>query len=113
MTTVSVFGGTGFLGRRLVRRLATEGATVRVAVRHPERARESAAAGVARFVLVSGPAGFPRAQHSTESGGGGRADLYRPVPRAGAGLTVPARAVHGMEAANAAESDGQHQAPER
>jgi NADH dehydrogenase len=39
MTTVSVFGGTGFLGRRLVRRLATEGATVRVAVRHPERAR--------------------------------------------------------------------------
>ena len=39
MTTVSVFGGTGFLGRRLVRRLVTEGATVRVAVRHPERAR--------------------------------------------------------------------------
>ena len=39
MTTVCVFGGTGFLGRRLVRRLATEGATVRVAVRHPERAR--------------------------------------------------------------------------
>ena len=39
MTTVSVFGGTGFLGRCLVRRLAAEGATVRVAVRHPERAR--------------------------------------------------------------------------
>jgi len=38
MTTVSVFGGTGFLGRRLVQRLATEGATVRVAVRHPEQA---------------------------------------------------------------------------
>src|SRR5258705_3218518 len=37
-TTVSVFGGTGFLGRRLVQRLATEGATVRVAVRHPEQA---------------------------------------------------------------------------
>ena len=41
MTTVSVFGGTGFLGRRLVRRLAAEGATVRVAVRHPERARRT------------------------------------------------------------------------
>ncbi|MEX0745857.1 MAG: complex I NDUFA9 subunit family protein [Phycisphaeraceae bacterium] len=39
MTTVCVFGGTGFLGRRLVRRLAGEGATVRVAVRSPERAR--------------------------------------------------------------------------
>ena len=38
MTTVSVFGGTGFLGRRLVQRLAAEGATVRVAVRPPDRA---------------------------------------------------------------------------
>jgi NADH dehydrogenase len=39
MTTVSVFGGTGFLGRRLVRRLAAEGATLRIAVRNPDRAR--------------------------------------------------------------------------
>jgi len=39
MTTVCVFGGTGFLGRRLVRRLAGEGATLRVAVRSPERAQ--------------------------------------------------------------------------
>lgn len=39
MTTVSVFGGTGFLGRRLVRRLAAEGATVRIAVRSPDRVR--------------------------------------------------------------------------
>jgi NADH dehydrogenase len=37
--TVSVFGGTGFLGRRLVRRLAAEGATLRIAVRSPDRAR--------------------------------------------------------------------------
>lgn len=37
MTTVCVFGGTGFLGRRLVRRLAGEGASVRVAVRSAER----------------------------------------------------------------------------
>jgi uncharacterized protein YbjT (DUF2867 family) len=36
MTTVVVFGGTGFLGRRLVHRLASAGAIVRVAVRHPE-----------------------------------------------------------------------------
>ena len=53
MTTVCVFGGTGFLGRRLVRRLATEGATVRVAVRHPERARSVlATAGVDRVTPV-------------------------------------------------------------
>lgn len=35
---VTVFGGSGFLGRRIVQRLAEGGALVRVAVRHPERA---------------------------------------------------------------------------
>ena len=35
---VTVFGGSGFLGRQIVRRLAGEGAAVRVAVRRPERA---------------------------------------------------------------------------
>jgi uncharacterized protein YbjT (DUF2867 family) len=40
MTTVcAVFGGTGFLGRRLVRGLAAEGANLRIAVRSPDRAR--------------------------------------------------------------------------
>jgi uncharacterized protein YbjT (DUF2867 family) len=38
-STVTVFGGTGFLGRRLVRRLAAEGAAVRIAVRSPDLAR--------------------------------------------------------------------------
>jgi uncharacterized protein YbjT (DUF2867 family) len=50
MTTVCVFGGTGFLGRRLVQRLASEGSTVRVAVRHPDRARSALlAAGLDRI----------------------------------------------------------------
>jgi len=35
---VTVFGGSGFLGRYVVRRLAKEGARVRVAVRRPELA---------------------------------------------------------------------------
>jgi uncharacterized protein YbjT (DUF2867 family) len=39
MTTVSVFGGTGFLGRQIVRRLAAARATLRVAVRSPDRAQ--------------------------------------------------------------------------
>jgi len=39
MTKVVVFGGGGFLGRRLVHRLTAEGKTVRVAVRHPDAAR--------------------------------------------------------------------------
>jgi NADH dehydrogenase len=41
MTTVSVFGGTGFLGQRLVRRLTSEGTAVRVVVRHPDQARSA------------------------------------------------------------------------
>ncbi|MCH8113323.1 MAG: SDR family NAD(P)-dependent oxidoreductase [Proteobacteria bacterium] len=35
---VTVFGGSGFLGRQIVKCLAAEGSNVRVAVRHPERA---------------------------------------------------------------------------
>ena len=41
MTTVVVFGGTGFLGRRLVHRLAAEGVVVRVAVRHLDGVRSA------------------------------------------------------------------------
>jgi uncharacterized protein YbjT (DUF2867 family) len=35
--TVTVFGGTGFLGRRIVRHLRTHGFSVRTASRHPDR----------------------------------------------------------------------------
>jgi uncharacterized protein YbjT (DUF2867 family) len=42
MAVFTVFGGTGFLGRRIVERLAADGGTVRVAVRHPP---ESSSAG--------------------------------------------------------------------
>ena len=34
---VTVFGGSGFIGRHLIRRLAERGATIRVPTRHPER----------------------------------------------------------------------------
>ena len=36
--TVTIFGGSGFIGRYLVQRLAQRGWTVRVAVRHPRQA---------------------------------------------------------------------------
>jgi NADH dehydrogenase len=53
MTTVVVFGGGGFLGRRLVHRLTAEGMTVRVAVRHPDPARiELRAVGFDRVTVV-------------------------------------------------------------
>jgi NADH dehydrogenase len=52
MTTVVVFGGTGFLGRRVVQHLSADGATVRIAVRHPDRARrERRAAGLDRVAV--------------------------------------------------------------
>src|SRR5437868_15526318 len=35
---VTVFGGTGFLGRRIVRHLHDSGFAVRIASRHPDRA---------------------------------------------------------------------------
>jgi uncharacterized protein YbjT (DUF2867 family) len=37
---VTVFGGTGFLGRHVVRRLRTSGFAVRVASRHPHKAED-------------------------------------------------------------------------
>lgn len=51
MTTVVVFGGTGFLGRRLVQRLA-QGATVRVAVRNADSARSALGAAGLNQVTV-------------------------------------------------------------
>ena len=36
-STVTVFGGTGFLGQRVVRRLREHGFSVRIASRHPDR----------------------------------------------------------------------------
>ena len=35
---ITVFGATGFLGRRIVRRLYEKGCAVRIASRHPHRA---------------------------------------------------------------------------
>jgi NADH dehydrogenase len=52
MTTTVVFGGTGFLGKRLVQRLAAEGATVRVAVRYPDWAQSALRAAGLDHVTV-------------------------------------------------------------
>ncbi|MCI0563346.1 MAG: SDR family NAD(P)-dependent oxidoreductase, partial [Nitrososphaera sp.] len=50
-TSVTVFGGSGFLGRHIVKRLAAQGARVRVAVRHPHAVVE-ALSGNGRIVAV-------------------------------------------------------------
>ena len=49
---VTVFGGSGFLGRQIVQRLAAGGAAVRVAVRHPGRVPSGLAAGKAGQVTA-------------------------------------------------------------
>jgi len=41
MSCVTVFGGTGFLGRRVVHHLRESGATVRIASRHPAQADDA------------------------------------------------------------------------
>jgi nucleoside-diphosphate-sugar epimerase len=40
MRLVTVFGGTGFLGRRVVRHLREHEFSVRIASRHPDRSRK-------------------------------------------------------------------------
>jgi NADH dehydrogenase len=50
MTLVTVFGGTGFLGRRIAQCLTREGMTVRVAVRHPERVGTAVADGSGQII---------------------------------------------------------------
>ena len=47
MSRVTVFGGTGFLGRRVVRHLREAGDTVRIASRHPGPVEDN---GVERIV---------------------------------------------------------------
>jgi nucleoside-diphosphate-sugar epimerase len=50
---VTVFGGTGFLGRRLVRHLLDRGFVVRAASRHPDRV-QSLFKSDGRFCQLSG-----------------------------------------------------------
>ncbi len=44
--SIAIAGATGFIGRRLVERLVSEGASVRALSRDPERATETLAAGI-------------------------------------------------------------------
>src|ERR1700680_2903001 len=83
MTTVSVFGGTGFLGRRVVQRLTAEGMTVRVAVRHADRARSALrAAGLDRGTVFCGDV--------RDQGAGARAGAVVGAAVAGADAVVDA-----------------------
>lgn len=49
---VTVFGGTGFLGRRIVRHLHQQGFAVRIASRHVQESRELFGVGDSRLVSI-------------------------------------------------------------
>lgn len=54
MTLITVFGGTGFLGRRIVERLTEDCSSLRVAVRHPEQVDTPAKSiGFGRTTLIA------------------------------------------------------------
>ena len=97
---VTVFGGTGFLGRRLVERLVQDGATVRVAVRNPPssdkveavRADVCDAASVARAVEAA-DAVVNAVGHYVERGG----VTFDAVHGAGAGTVARCAAEAGAE----------------
>ena len=107
MTLVTVFGGTGFLGRHIVEGLAREGVTVRIAVRHPDRAvipgglaggqLASAAADIrdegAVAAAVAGADGVVNAVSAYVERGG---VTYRDVHERGAGNVATACRLQGV-----------------
>jgi uncharacterized protein YbjT (DUF2867 family) len=68
--TVTVFGGTGFLGSRIVEHLCTAGASVRIASRHPDRARARFGNAAPKFEVIEADV------HSEESVASAVADAY-------------------------------------
>ena len=65
---VTVFGGTGFLGRRIVRHLHDSGFAVRIATRHPDRARLPASGKGSDIVSLNADVNDDRLVASAVSG---------------------------------------------
>src|SRR5262245_31964978 len=66
---VTLFGGTGFIGRYVVRALAARGLRVRVAVRHPELAEFTRVAGdVGQIMAVRANLRFPQSVAAAVAG---------------------------------------------
>lgn len=72
MVAITVFGGSGFLGRRIVQRLVDDKMIVRVAVRHPDRARRALReCGVDRVQMVAADAREPSSVAAAVAGADG------------------------------------------
>ena len=57
---VTVFGGTGFLGSRVVRHLREHGLSVRIASRNPDRGQELRASQITPWLQIHGITCHPR-----------------------------------------------------
>lgn len=84
MVTITVFGGSGFVGRRIVRRLADDEMAVRVAVRHPERARSALRqVGVGRVEIIAADARDPPSVAAAVAGADGVVNAVSAYVQAG------------------------------
>src|SRR5690242_10792473 len=106
MTLVTVFGGTGFLGRRIVERLIREGSTLRIAVRNPDRiAALAGSLGVGQVVPVAADVRNPSTVAAAVAGTQSVVNAVSAYVEKG-GVTYTAVHVHG--AGNIARASRQH-----
>jgi uncharacterized protein YbjT (DUF2867 family) len=106
MMLVTVFGGTGFLGRRIVERLVRDGAECRVAVRNPDRADAVAkSSGAGRVIPVAADVCDPSTVAAAIAGAQGVVNAVSAYVEKG-GVTYTAVHVHG--AGNIASACGRH-----
>jgi NADH dehydrogenase len=105
MNPVTVFGGTGFLGRRIVKRLSVEGVTVRIAVRHPERAVIDAGHGEGPIVPMTADV---RNEGAVAAAIAGADSVVNAVSAYVEGRGVSYRAVHEHGASNVATACQRH-----
>lgn len=102
MPVVTVFGGSGFLGRHLVRRLARQGWIVRIAVRHPSRAAFLKPLGdVGQIVPIRAPIQEPVAVERALQGADAAINLVGVLFERGAQSFVAVHA-HGAQSVAAA-----------
>ena len=101
---ITVFGGSGFIGRHLVRRLARQDWTIRVAVRRPSAANFLKPMGdVGQITPIRAPIHDPLAVQAAVSGARAVVNLVGILYERGARsfATVHARGAHGIATAAA------------
>lgn len=101
---ITVFGGSGFIGRHLVRRLAKQGWVIRIAVRHPSAANFLKPLGeVGQITPIRAPVQDPVAVEAALEGARAAVNLVGILFERGAQrfLAVQARGAHTIAAAAA------------